>query len=158
MVQLSHRYMTTEKTIALTIGTFVRKVMSLLFSMLSRFVIAFLPRRKYLLISRLQSPSAVILELKKIKSVTVSIFPHLFAIKWWNWMPWSSFSECWALSQLFHSPLSLSSRDFFSSSSLSATRVVSSAYLRLLVFLLAILIPACASSSQHFSWCTLHIN
>ena len=65
--------MTTGKTIALTIQTFVSKVMALLFNMLSRFVIAFLPRSKYLLISWLQSLSAVILELKKIKSVTVSI-------------------------------------------------------------------------------------
>ena len=73
MVQLSHPYMTTEKSIALTRQTFVGKVMSLLFNMLSRFVIAFLPRSKHLLISWLQSPSAVILEFKKIKSVTVSI-------------------------------------------------------------------------------------
>ena len=65
--------MTTGKTIALTRQTFVGKVMSLLFNMLSRLVIAFLPRSKCLLISWLQSPSAVILELKKIKSVTVSI-------------------------------------------------------------------------------------
>ena len=73
MVQLSQLYMATGKTIALTTWTFVRKVMSLLFNMLSRLVIAFLPRDKCLLISWLQSPSAVILELKKIKSVTVSI-------------------------------------------------------------------------------------
>ena len=73
MVQLSHPYMTTGKTIALTIQTFVSKVMSLLSNMLSRLVIAFLPRSKRLLISWLQSPSAVILEPKKIKSVTVSI-------------------------------------------------------------------------------------
>ncbi|CAM9732400.1 unnamed protein product [Rangifer tarandus platyrhynchus] len=71
--QLSHLYMTTGKTIALTIGTFVNKAMSLLFDMLSRFVIVFLPRSKCLLISWLQSPSAVILEPKKIMSVTVSI-------------------------------------------------------------------------------------
>ena len=69
-VQLSHPYMTTGKTIALTGRTFVGKVMSLFFNMLSRLVVAFLPRSKRLLISRLQSPSAVILELKKIKSVT----------------------------------------------------------------------------------------
>ena len=74
MVQLSHLNRTTEKTIALTIQTFVSKVMSLLFNMLSRFVIAFLPRSKCLLISWLQSPSKVILEPKK-KSVTVSTFP-----------------------------------------------------------------------------------
>ena len=73
MVQISHPYMTTGKTIALTIQTFVSKVISLLFNMLSRFVIASLPRSKHLLMSWLQSPSAVILEPKKIKSVTVSI-------------------------------------------------------------------------------------
>ena len=73
IVQLSHPHMTTGKTIALTRQTFVGKVMSLLFNMLSRLVIAFLPRCKSLLISWLQSPSAMILEPKKIKSVTVSI-------------------------------------------------------------------------------------
>ena len=73
MVQLSHPHMTTGKTIALTRQTFVSKVMSLLFNMLSRLVITFLPRSKHLLISWLQSPSAVILEPKKIKSITVSI-------------------------------------------------------------------------------------
>ena len=72
-VQLSHAYVTTGKTISLTRWTFVSKVMSLLFNMLSRLVIAFLPRSKCLLISWLQSPSAVILEPKKIKSVTVSL-------------------------------------------------------------------------------------
>ena len=71
-VQLSHPYMTTGKTIALTRRTFVGKVMSLLFNMLSRLVTAFLPRNKCLLISWLQSPSAVILEPPKIKSDTVS--------------------------------------------------------------------------------------
>ena len=74
MVQLSHSYMTTGKTIVLTTWTFVGKVMSLLFNMLSRFVIAFLPRNEHLLISWLQSLSIVILEPKKIKSATVSIF------------------------------------------------------------------------------------
>ena len=73
MVQLSHPYVTTGKTIALTIQTFVVKVMSLLFNMLPRLVIAFLPRSKHLLISWLQSPSAVIWEPKKVKSLTVSI-------------------------------------------------------------------------------------
>ena len=74
MVQLSHLYMTTGKTIALTICTVVGKVMSLLFDMLSRYVIAVLPSRRHLLISWLQSLSAVILERKKIKSVTASTF------------------------------------------------------------------------------------
>ena len=73
MVQLSHPYTTTGKTIALTRWTSIGKVMSLLFNMLSRLVTAFLPRSRRLLTSWLQSPSAVILEPKKIKSVTVSI-------------------------------------------------------------------------------------
>ena len=81
MVQLSHPYMTTGKTIALTIWTSVNKVMSLLFNNLSRLVIAFLPRSKCLLISWLQSPSTVILEPKKVKSFTVPLFLHLFAMK-----------------------------------------------------------------------------
>ena len=73
MVQLSHPYMTAGKTVVLTIWTFVDKIMSLLFNILSRLVITFLPRSKRLLISWLQSPSAVILETRKIKSVTVSL-------------------------------------------------------------------------------------
>ena len=75
MVQFSHQYMNTEKTVALTICPFVGKMMFLLFNTLSRFVIAFLPRRRCLLILWQQSPSAVILEPKKIKYVTVSTFP-----------------------------------------------------------------------------------
>ena len=75
MVQLSHPYITNGKTIALTIQTFVNKVMSLLFNILSRFVIVFLPRRKHLFILWLQSPSAT----KKIKSVTVStVSPSIY--------------------------------------------------------------------------------
>ena len=81
IVQLSHPYMTTGKTIALTRRAFVGKVMSLLCNMLSRLVRAFLPRSKRLLILWLQSPSAVILEPSKIKSVTVSIVSPLFAMK-----------------------------------------------------------------------------
>ena len=80
IVQLSHPYMTTGKTIALTRWIFVGKVMSLLFNMLSRLVITFLPRSKCLLISWLQSPSAVILEPRKIKSL-FPLFPHVFAMK-----------------------------------------------------------------------------
>ena len=79
-------------------------------------------------------------------------------MKWWDRMPWSSFSECWALKPTFSlSSFTLIER-LFSSSSLSAIKVVSSAYLRFLIFLLAILIPAWASSSLAFSWCTLHIS
>ena len=81
-VQLSHPYMTTGKTIALTRRTFVGKVMSVLLNMLSRLVITFLPRSKCLLISWLQSPSAVILEPKKYKICTLfPLFPHLFAMQ-----------------------------------------------------------------------------
>ena len=112
IVQLSHPYMTTGKTIALTRQTFVGKVMSLLLNMLSRLVITFLPRSKCLLISWWQSPSAVILEPPKIKSDTVStVSPsicHEVIIR--DWIPCSLFSERCVLSQLFYSPLSLSSR------------------------------------------------
>ena len=136
-VQLSHPYMTTGKTIALTRWTLVGKVKSLLLNMLSRLVITFLPRSKHLLISWLQSPSTVILEPRKIVW-TCSQFPHLFPMKWWDQMPWSFFSECWALNQLFHSSTFTFIQRLFSFSSLSAMRVVSSAYLRwwyLLLFL-----------------------
>ena len=147
MVQLSHPYMTTGKTIALTRRTFAGKAMSLLFNMLSRLVIAFLPRSKGLLISWLQSPSAVILEPPKIKfdTVSTSIWHEVMG-------PDAMILVFWMLS--FKPTFSLSSFTFikklFSSSSLSAIRVVSSAYLRLLIFLPAILIPAYASSSPAF--------
>ena len=84
----SHPYMTTGKTIALTIWTIFGKVMSLLFNMLSRFVIAFFLRSKCLLISWLQSLSTVILEPRKIKSVTVSTFSAFIVNKWWEQVPW----------------------------------------------------------------------
>ena len=87
IAQLSHPYMTTGKTKALTRWTFVGKVMPLLFNMLSRFVIAFLPRRKYLLISGQQSPSAVILEPKKMKSLTVSVVSPSICLEVMVWMP-----------------------------------------------------------------------
>ena len=158
MVQLSHPYTTTGKTIALIIWTFVGKVMSLLFNMLSKFVIAFLPRNKCLLTSWLQLPSAVILEPTKIKSVTISI---------------ASPSIChevmgvdvmifvfWMLS--FKPAFSLSSFTFikrlFSSSSLSAIRVVSSTYLRLLIFLLQSWFQLVLHLDWHFAWCTLHVS
>ena len=141
--------MTIGKTIALTRQTFVGKVISLLFNMLSRLVITFLPRSKCLSISWLQSPSAVTSELNKIKSHTVSIV---------------SPSICHELTEsdamilvfrklTFKSGFSLSSFTLIKrllSSSLSAIKAVSSACLRLLIFLLAILIPACASFSPAF--------
>ena len=101
MVQLSHPYMTSGKVIALTIWTFVDKVMSWLFNTLSRFIVAFLPRSRGLLISCLQSQSAVILEPEKIKSVTVSIVSPSICHEMMGLDAMNSF-ECWVLSQLFH--------------------------------------------------------
>ena len=127
-----------------------QQVIFLFFNMLSRFVIAFLTRSKCLLISWLQSPSAVILDPKKI----VSHYFHCFPI----YFPWSDgtgchdlrFSECWILRQFFSlSPFTFIRR-LFSSSSLCAIRVMSSAYLKLLIFLLTILIPACVLSRLAF--------
>ena len=125
-VHLSHPYIATGKTRALTIRAFVSKVMSLLFTMLSRFIIAFHSRSKYLLILWLLSPSAVILEPKKIKSVSVSTFDPF--------LPWSDGNRCYDLRFLnieFKSAFSLSSfniiKRLFSSSLLPAIKVVSSA-------------------------------
>ena len=91
MVQLSQSYMTTGKTIASTIRTFVHRVMSLLFNTLSRFVIAFLSRSKHLLISWLHSPSIMILEPKNRKSVTISTFSPLY-LSWSNGAEWHDLS------------------------------------------------------------------
>ena len=142
--------MTTGKTIALTMWTFVSKAMSLLFNMLSRLVTALLPRSKHLLTSWLQSPFTVILKPKKIKSVTFSIVsPSIchemmgldaMMLVFWMLSFKPTFSFCF---YTFFKRL-------FSSSSLSAIRVLSSGYLRLLIFLPEILIPACASSSLAF--------
>ena len=137
--------MSTGKTKALTRRTFVGKVISLLLNMLSRLVITFLPRSKHLLISWLLSPSAVILDPKKIKSVTVStvspsICHEVMVLVFWT----LSFKPAFSLYSFTFI------KRLFSVSSLSAIRVVSSAYLRLLIFLLVILIPACASSSPAF--------
>ena len=127
-----------------------QSIMSLLFNMLSRLVITFLPRSKHLLISWLQSPSAVILEPKKIKYLTVSTVSPSFCNEVMG--PDAVILVFWMLS--FTPAFSLSSFTFikrlFSPSSLSATRLVSSAYLRLLIFLPEILIPGCASSSTAF--------
>ena len=154
MVQISHPYMTTKKTETLTRWTSVGKVMSLLFNMLSRLVIAFLPRSKHLLISWLQSSSAVILEPKKNK------VSHCF-----HWYP----SICHEVMRLdamilvfwmlnFKPAFSLSYFTFIkrllNSSSLSAIREVASAYLKLLTFPSAILTPAFASFS--LALCTMY--
>ena len=149
IVQLSHPYMTTGKTIALSRWTFVGKVMSLLFNVLFRLVITFLPRSKHLLISWSQSSSAVILEPPKIKSATVSIVspsichevmgPGAMILVFWmlSFKPTFSLSSFTFIKRLFHSLL-------------SAIRVALSEYVRLLIFLLAILIPACVSSRPAF--------
>ena len=147
-----------EKNITLTRWTFVGKVMSLLFNMLCMLVIAFLPRSKHLLISWLQSPSAVILQPKKMKSITVSIvFPSIchLSIYLFPIYPVMELDAMilvfWMLS--FKPTFSLFSFTFTKrlfNSLLSAIRVVLSAYLRLLISLPAILIGACASSSPAF--------
>ena len=149
IVQISHPNMTPGKTIALTRWTFVGKGMSLLFNMLSRLVITFLPRSKHVLISWLQSPSAVILEPRKIKPATVytvssSVFHEVMG-------PGAMILVFWMLSfkSTFFTLLFYFHQEAFSSS-LSGISVVSSAYLRLLIFLPAILIPICASSSPAF--------
>ena len=134
--------------------------MSLLFNMLSRLVIVFLPKSKCLLISWLQSPSTVILEPPKIKSETVSIVSPSISHEVLG--PDAMIFVFWMLS--FKPTFSLSSFTFikrlFNSSSLSAIRVVSSAYLSLLIFLLEILISACASSSLvfHMMYSTYKLN
>ena len=150
MVQLSQLYVTTGKTIVLTTWAFVGRIMSLLFNILSIFVIVFLPRSNCPLISWLQSLYAVILEPKKRKSVT-TIFPF--------YLPCSNGTRChdlrffffkyFVLSWLF--PLFLHPhQEALSSSSFSAIRVISSTNMRLLMFLPPILIPACNSSSLAF--------
>ena len=141
--------------------------MSLPFNMLSRLVIAFLARSKFLWISWLQSPSAGILEPPNIKSVTVSIVSpsichkvmgpddlHFLNVEFLFFF----FFECWVLSHLFHYFTFV--RRLFGSSSLSAIRVTLSAYQRLLIFLPGILIPVCASSSLTFLMmhCTYNLN
>ena len=151
MVQLIHSYMTTGKTIALTTRTFVGKVMTL-----SRFVIAFLSRSNQLFISWLQSPPEVILEPKKI----VCHCFHCFPIFYHEVMGLDarififlmlSFKLAFSLSFTFIKRL-------FSSSSLSTIRVVSSEYLRLLIFPQQSWCQLVLQPAQHFSWCTMHIS
>ena len=123
----------------------------------TRLVIVFLLRSKCLLISWLQSASAVILEPKNRKSLIVSIVSPCIFHEVMG--PDAIILVFWLLS--FKPAFSLCSFTFIKgllSSSFSAIRVVSSAYLRLLIFLLAILIPACTSSSPHSAWCTLHVS
>ena len=148
MVQLSHLCMNTGKTVALTIKTFTSKVTSLLFNILSRFVIVFLPRSKCLLISWLQSPSTVILEPKNRKSFSVFTFPPCICHGVTE--PNAMILAFWMLSfkQTFHSPLLPSSR--FSLFLLHFMPIEWYAYLRLFIFLPAILTPACDSCRLAF--------
>ena len=153
MVQLSHPYMTTGKKIALT---FVRNLMSLLFNMLSRYAIAFLPRSKHLLISWLQSPSTVILEPKKIKSVTPFTFSPsichevmrldamILVFLMLNLKPDFSLSSFTFIKKLFSSCL------------LSAIRVELSAYLGCWYLSQQSWFQPVIHPAQHFTWCTLH--
>ena len=151
MIQLSHLCMIAGKTVALTRWTFVSKVMSLPFNALSRFFIAFLPRSKHLLIScYLQSLSTVILEPRKINSATVSSFSSsicqelkgLDAMIFIFWI--LSFEPAFSLSSLTFT------KKIFTSSSFSAIKMISSAYLRLLILFMGILMQACASSGPAF--------
>ena len=143
MVQLSHPYMTTGKTLALTRWTFVGKVMSLLFNMLPSLVITFLPKSKRLLISWLQSPSAVILEPPSICHEVMGPDAMILVL-------WKLSSECWVLSQLFQSPLSLSSRK---QSHKSGVICISRGYW---YFSWQSWFQLVLHPSWHFTWCTLH--
>ena len=147
--QLSHSYVTTGKSIALTIWIFVRKVMSLLLNTVSRFVIVFLPKNKHILSSLLQLLSSVLLEFKKIKSVTASTFSPSLCHE----VMGPDAMILGFLMLIFKPAFSLSSftliKRFFSSSSLAAIKVSWSAYVRLLMFP-QILIKAWDSSSLAF--------
>ena len=133
--------------------------LSLLFNMLSRFVIAFFPRSKCLLILWLQSPSAVILEPPKWNLLLLPLLP--IYLPWNDWRGCydiiDRFFLCWILSQLFQSSLLPSSRNSLSSSSLSAIRVVSCTYLRFWYFSWQSWFQLVIHLAQHFTWCTLHI-
>ena len=153
----SHPYMTTEKTVALTLWTFIGKVMSLWYNMLASFVLYSLPRSNRLLSSWLHSTSAMILEPKKIKSITVYIFLHLFAMNWWDWMPWSYFLNV-EFCQLFHSALSSSSRGSLVSLCFPPLErcylhIWGYWYFSLQSWFQLILHP-----TWHFAWCTLHMS
>ena len=155
-VQLSHPYMTTGRTIALTRWTFVGKIISLLFNLPFWFVIVFLPRSKWFLISWLQSPSTIILEPKKLRSVAISNFSPSIYHEVMG--PGAMVLVFWMLS--FKPAFSLSSftliKRLCSSSSLSTITVVSSTYLRLLIFLWQLWFQLGIYTAQHFTWCSLH--
>ena len=148
--------MSAGKMIALTIMIFVSKVMSLLFNILSVFVIAFLPKSKYLLISWLQSLFAVILESKKIKSVIVSTFPHSICLEVIGLDAKILVFLCWVSSQFFHSPLPPSSRGslvplHFLSLEWCHLHIWGCWYFSQQSWFQPVIHPA-----QWFSWCALH--
>ena len=161
MVQLSHPYTTTGKTVALTRQAFVSKVMSLLYNMMSRFVIVFLPRSKHLIISWLQSPSAAILEPKKIKSVTVSIVsPSIChevmgpdAMIFVSWM--LSFKPAFSISSYFPPHFH---QEALYSSLLSAIKWYHLHIWGFCSFSQQSWFQLVLHPAQHFTWCTLHIS
>ena len=158
IVQFSHPYMTTGGKKALTWQTFIGRVISLLFNMPSRLVIVFLPRSKCLLISWLQSPSPVTLEPKKVKSLTVYFVSPSICLE----MMGQDAMILVFLNVEFKTNFTLSSFTFikrlFSSSSLSAIKVVSSAYLRLLIFSWQSWFQLGLHPGWHLAWCILHIS
>ena len=158
IVQLSYPYMTTGKTIALTWRTFVGKVISLIFNMLSGLVITFLPRSKRLLISWLQSPFGVTLEPKKIQPVTVSIVSLSICHEEMGLDGMILVFCILKFKPTFSLSIFIFNKKLFGSSSLSALMVVSFTYLRLLIFLQQSWFQLVLHPVQHFSWCTLHIN
>ena len=158
MLQLSHPYMTTGKTIALTIWTFISKVMSLLFDTLSRFVVTFPPRSKCLLISWLQSSYVWFWSPRKRNRTLFPHFLHLFAMKWWEQMPWSSVFECWVSSQLFHSLLFHLHQRPFSLSLLSAIKEYHLHIWGCWYFSLQSSFQLVRHPARHFTCCTLHIS
>ena len=155
MVQLSCQYMTTGKTIAFTIWIFVGKVMSLLFNILSRLDIV-LPRSKCL---NFMAAVTVGSDFGAQENKVYHFFhspPHLFAMKWWDWIPWSYFYECSILSQLFHPLLSPSSRGslvpiYFLPLEWCHLHIWGYWYFSLQSWFQLELHPA-----QHFEWCILH--
>ena len=154
MVQLSHPHMTTGETIALTVQSFVSKVMFLLFNTLSRFVIAFPPRSKRLLISDCSHHPQWLWSPRK-ENLSLFPFSHLFVMKWWDRMPWSLFFEHWVINQLFHSPVSLSSRDslvplHFLPLKCYHLHICGCWYFSQQSWFLLMILPA-----LHFTWCTL---
>ena len=155
MVRLLHLYMTTGKTMGLTRRTFIGKVISLLFNTQVCHNFPSKEQMPFNFVVAVTIHSDFGAQENKVCHC-FHFFPHLFTMKWWDRMLWSLFFECWVLNQVF--TLLFHCHQEVSASLLSTFKVVSSAYLRLLIFLLAILIPACDSPSPSFAWCFLHRN